>query len=373
MIVIHDIGVRRPKCIGETGLLLLTDRLAEGRRLQQVMAAVEPCALVGLRETAVALPDHRLIICDAAMHNPAAVSALASQVNRFRANSVVPVLLLARGAGTDALENGKAIGASAVLPAGVSDEQILFTARRLAASRSAVDPPSAAINPAVQTAMGDARAAFHRLFSAARTGQAIATADLERGGNALIAAVRQGRVGAWLDVVRAYDDITYQHCLLVSGLAVGFAMELGMTSGGQRLIAQAALVHDIGKAVIPHTILSKAGPLTATQTAVMRTHAAAGHDMLVRQGGFDPQLLDIVRHHHEYLDGSGYPDRLRGEQVSPLVRLVTICDIYAALIERRPYKKPISPPDALAVLAGMGGKLDAGLLRTFAGMASPTS
>ena len=85
----------------------------------------------------------------------------------------------------------------------------------------------------------------------------------------------------------------------------------------------------------------------------------------VRQGGFDPQLLDIVRHHHEYIDGSGYPDALSGERVTALSRLVTICDIYAALIERRSYKAPMPPRDALATLAAMGGKIDAGLLRAF--------
>ena len=168
--------------------------------------------------------------------------------------------------------------------------------------------------------------------------------------------------------MRTYDNATYQHCLLVAGLAAGFAARLGVTLGGQRLITRAALVHDIGKARIPHAILNKPGPLTVSEMSIMRTHAATGHDMLVRQGGYDPQLLDIVRHHHEYVDGSGYPDALGGAQVRPLTRLLTICDIYAALTERRPYRAQTSPHEALGILAGMGGKLDAGLLRSFHGL-----
>ncbi len=221
---------------------------------------------------------------------------------------------------------------------------------------------------AVTARTREAASAFGGLFEAARRGRPLAAAALDQGAGAVMAGVGGGRIGAWLDVVRSYDDATYQHCLLVAGLAAGFAARLGVTVKGQRLIAQAALVHDIGKAVIPHAVLNKAGPLSPAESEVMRTHPQVGHDMLVRQGGFDPQLLDIVRHHHEYVDGSGYPDALAGERVSPLSRLVTICDIYAALIERRPYKAPMPPREALAVLAGMAGKLDAGLLRSFHGL-----
>ena len=181
----------------------------------------------------------------------------------------------------------------------------------------------------------------------------------------MIAAVGGGRIGVWLDVVRNYDDITYQHCLLVAGLTAAFASRLGMTRRSQRLAAEAALIHDIGKAKIPRAILNKPSPLSGAELAVMRTHAALGHEMLVRQGGLDPQMLDIVRHHHELLDGSGYPDALRGGAVSPLVRLVTICDIYAALIERRPYKAPATSEAAMSILADMGPKLDTGLVKAF--------
>jgi HD-GYP domain-containing protein (c-di-GMP phosphodiesterase class II) len=97
----------------------------------------------------------------------------------------------------------------------------------------------------------------------------------------------------------------------------------------------------------------------------MRTHPALGHAMLAGQRGISPVILDVVRHHHEYLDGTGYPDRLQGRQISDYVRIVTICDIYAALIARRPYKPPMPPQQALAVLTDLGFKLDRNMLKHF--------
>ncbi len=97
----------------------------------------------------------------------------------------------------------------------------------------------------------------------------------------------------------------------------------------------------------------------------MRTHTTLGHAILIEAGGFDASLLSVVRHHHELLDGSGYPDKLSGEAIPDIVRLITICDIYAALIERRPYRAPLPAPEAFRILRSMEGKLDQALVRSF--------
>ena len=82
-----------------------------------------------------------------------------------------------------------------------------------------------------------------------------------------------------------------------------------------------------------------------------------------------PEIIDAVRHHHEFLDGSGYPDALMAPEISDLARLLTISDIFAALIESRPYKQAMSRPDAYKVLCGMEGKLEGSLLRAFRNVA----
>nr|WP_246527066.1 HD-GYP domain-containing protein [Plastoroseomonas hellenica] len=203
------------------------------------------------------------------------------------------------------------------------------------------------------------------MFDAAATGEPVSPELLEQGSDAVLDSVRQADIRTWLDVVWNHDDVTYQHCLLVAGLAAAFAQKLGFRDQDQRLLSQAALLHDIGKAQVPLDILNKPDRLTPEEMAVMRTHPVVGHELLLRQPGFDPRLLDVVRHHHEYLDGSGYPDGLRGAEISDLNRLTTICDIYAALIERRAYKPPLSPDHALSIMVEMGGKLDQALLHAF--------
>jgi HD-GYP domain-containing protein (c-di-GMP phosphodiesterase class II) len=85
----------------------------------------------------------------------------------------------------------------------------------------------------------------------------------------------------------------------------------------------------------------------------------------LKQGGFPPEMLDVVLHHHELLDGSGYPDGLRGDQISDIVRLITIVDIHAALIEQRAYRLPFTHAKSFTIMEEMGDKLDQHLLQAF--------
>ncbi len=177
----------------------------------------------------------------------------------------------------------------------------------------------------------------------------------------------------WLEIVWQYDNATYQHCLLVTGLAVEFARTLKFSTSDQQLLTRGALLHDIGKAKIPLTILNKPDALTPEEAAIMRTHVSLGCEMLRAQGNYDSELLDVVLRHHEMLDGSGSPDGVGEAHISDLVRLVTICDIYAALIERRPYRPPLDPAQAFKVLQDMEGKLESALVRAFAPVAEQSA
>jgi putative nucleotidyltransferase with HDIG domain len=209
-----------------------------------------------------------------------------------------------------------------------------------------------------------ADAALRSIFEAAQRGVSIPVAAVEDGSDAVLQAVQQAGISNWLDVVWTHDDVTYQHCLLVAGLAAGFALSLGFRASDQRLLCEAALVHDVGKARVPLAVLNKAGALDDAELEIMRSHVVLGDEMLA-VGGYSDQLRDVVRHHHECLDGSGYPDGLSGNEISDLVRLVTICDIYAALVERRSYKEPMPAAQAIDIMIGMGDKIDQDLVRAF--------
>ncbi len=116
----------------------------------------------------------------------------------------------------------------------------------------------------------------------------------------------------WLTAVGCHHETSYRHCLFVTGFAVAFAQHLGMREDDQRRLTRAALLHDVGKAFVPVAILDKQGKLTEEEVAEVRSHPRRGYDALKAQGGFPPEMLDVVLHHHELLDGSGYPEGLSG-------------------------------------------------------------
>ncbi len=217
--------------------------------------------------------------------------------------------------------------------------------------------------------IADGAAAFASMFSAAQGGELINLLDAERATSEIIDSIVLNGLGAWLDNVRRHHEGTYQHCLLVTGVAVGFALDIGFSSLDVKRLGMAATLHDIGKARIPLSILDKPGRLDPTEEEIMRRHPIIGCELLKDTSGVSPEILDGVRHHHEYLDGSGYPDALTAPEISDLVRLLTISDIFAALIEWRPYSPPISRQDAYKILCGMDGRLERPLVKAFRNVA----
>jgi putative nucleotidyltransferase with HDIG domain len=207
--------------------------------------------------------------------------------------------------------------------------------------------------------------ALRDIFLAASLGAPVDPQSIDAAGAAVVSHIESEGLARWIETVRHHHSQTYQHCLLVTGVAVTFGRQLGFSGADKRKLAFAGLLHDIGKAKIPLAILEKPGPLDAVETEVMREHPLLGFETLKNMPGIDPDMLDMVLHHHEYLDGSGYPHGLEARELSDLVRLITIADVFGALIERRSYKPPMSGEDAYDVLEGMGAKLDKDLLREF--------
>lgn len=145
----------------------------------------------------------------------------------------------------------------------------------------------------------------------------------------------------------------------------GLAQDLadGLTCEVHDLYADHAPASRAG-VLVPAAILNKPGRLDAHEMAIARRHPEQGYRMWAGQG-FGPGMLAVVRSHHEMLDGSGYPDQLKGDDIPDRVRLVTVCDIDGALIERRSYKLPMSYADAIAILEGMMSRLDSAVVNAF--------
>ena len=212
-------------------------------------------------------------------------------------------------------------------------------------------------------------ASFSDLFFAAGRGKTITLRDAENATLEVINGIKRNGLDAWLDDVRRYHEGTFQHCLLVTGVAVGFALNIKFTDADVKRLGLAATLHDVGKARIPLAILDKPGRLDVYEQEIMNCHPVIGYELLKSIPEISPEALDGVRHHHEYLDGSGYPDGLMAPEISDLVRLLTISDIFAALIELRPYRPPLSRQDAYKILCDMEGKLERPLVKAFRSVA----
>jgi putative nucleotidyltransferase with HDIG domain len=207
--------------------------------------------------------------------------------------------------------------------------------------------------------------ALQNIFASASLGAPLDPQAITAAGDTVVSQVAEEGLGRWVSTVRNHHSQTYQHCLIVTGVAVTFGRHLGFSHADQKRLSSASLLHDIGKARIPLAILEKPGPLDHDELAVMREHPMLGIEALRNVHGIHPEMLDAVAHHHEYLDGSGYPHGLRADDLSDLVRVITVADIFGALIERRSYKPPMDGEAAYQILESMGPKLDRAIVREF--------
>ncbi len=146
---------------------------------------------------------------------------------------------------------------------------------------------------------------------------------------------------------------------------VALGREMGPDDAGCREAGLAGLLHDLGKAAIPLDILNKPGQLSASEFDIVRTHPARGHEMLAAAQGIGEGALDLCLHHHERVDGRGYPHGLSGDALSPLARMGAVCDVYDAITSDRPYKAGWDPADSIARMASWTGQFDAAVFDAF--------
>ncbi|MFK5595861.1 HD-GYP domain-containing protein [Methylobacterium sp. HMF5984] len=301
----------------------------------------------------------RGVIADVSLERAEARRCLGKLSDRLGGRAL-PMVCVLQTMRSEELRQAEQLGATACFP-----PQTLPSALVTGLFRQ-IAPGKAMTDLLVEHSFDRADLLFTDMFKAARHGRV----DLEAIDDEIdpvLRAVKVGGLRPWLELVRAHDDMTVRHCLLVAGLAAHFALHLGLSHDDRTSLVRGALVHDVGKAKIPLAILQKPSALDADELGVMRTHAALGHDMLMAAGMTDVFALAVTRHHHEMLDGSGYPDGLSDASISDPVRLLTICDIYAALTEHRCYRPAMTQVEAIAILRRMTpDRLEAALVEAFA-------
>ncbi len=230
-------------------------------------------------------------------------------------------------------------------------------------------PPRVSMGAEMEQAvlvMNRSREQITALFGEARMGNAINSEQclplveeiansVARNPSALISLAR----------LKTKDDYTYMHSVAVCALMVSLGRQLGLDEDQTREAGMAGLLHDIGKMAMPLDILNKAGDLTDAEFTVIRSHPVRGYQMLKDSGGVPASALDVCLHHHEKMDGTGYPQKLKGEQISLLARMGSVCDVYDAITSTRPYKSAWDPAGSIQRMAQWTGQFDPAVFKAF--------
>ena len=196
------------------------------------------------------------------------------------------------------------------------------------------------------------REAVSAMFEDARMGRlANAEAALPLVDDIAASVSRNSAALVSLARLKRADDYTYMHSVAVCAMMVTLAKQLGLPDGEVRDLGLAGLLHDIGKMAIPLEILNKPGRLTDDEFMQVKGHPGAGHEILLQVAGIPAVVLDVCLHHHERIDGKGYPERLGQQTLSHAARMGAICDVYDAITSNRPYKDGWSPTESLRKMA----------------------
>lgn len=165
--------------------------------------------------------------------------------------------------------------------------------------------------------------------------------------------------------IAAHDYYTHTHSINVSVYSLSLAKFIGLKDKDLEDMGMASMLHDLGKSKVDWKIINKNGKLTDAEFTSMKKHPASGYDIAIKMGITDKRILSGIRSHHEKLDGTGYPDRLKDKEISLFARIIAVCDVFDALTTKRSYKVAMRSFDAISIMKKqMQGHLDMRLVDT---------
>ncbi|WXL26324.1 HD-GYP domain-containing protein [Ectopseudomonas mendocina] len=210
------------------------------------------------------------------------------------------------------------------------------------------------------------REAVIDMFTDARMGRALHFEQADDLVSEIASSVRR-HPDALISLARlkTADEYTFMHSVAVCALMIALARQLELDEQSIREAGLAGLLHDIGKMSVADAVLNKPGKLTDTEFGQVRLHPEAGARLLAEGQKVSERVVDVCLHHHEKVDGSGYPHRLVGDQISLFARMGAVCDVYDAITSNRPYKKGWDPAESIRKMAEWTGHFDRHIFQAF--------
>lgn len=212
-----------------------------------------------------------------------------------------------------------------------------------------------------------AKGAVIDMFNDARMGKAIEVEKAKELVEEISTSVmRQPHALISLARLKTADEYTFLHSVAVCALMIALARQLNLDEDTVRDAGLAGLLHDIGKVGIPLKVLNKPGKLTEQEFAIVKSHPEVGAKILIESYQVPPMALDVCLHHHEKIDGTGYPFGLTGDTISLFAKMGAVCDVYDAITSNRPYKKGWAPADSIRKMAEWSkGHFDEAVFQAF--------
>jgi len=219
---------------------------------------------------------------------------------------------------------------------------------------------------AAQEILTKAKQATIDMFNDARMGNSISTAEISPLVDEISSSItRNPAAMICITRMKNKDDYTYLHSVAVCALMIALGKQLNYT-GDFHALGMAGLLHDVGKMAIPEDIINKPGKLTDDEFDIVKTHPKRGWEILQEGNVVDEVSLDVCLHHHERVDGHGYPEKLSADSLSLVARMGAVCDVYDAITSERSYKTGWEPADALKKMAEwQDGHFDADVFKAF--------
>lgn len=213
---------------------------------------------------------------------------------------------------------------------------------------------------------GRARNAVMAMFTEARMGQAMDVDNVQLLVEEISSSIlRHPHALISLSRLKTSDEYTYMHSVAVCALMVALARRMGLPDDQVREAGVAGLMHDVGKMMIAPQVLNKPGRLTHDEFEIMKAHPELGLKILKENQPVAATVMDVCLHHHEKVDGSGYPHGLKGDQISIFARMGAVCDVYDAITSDRPYKKGWGVAHSIREMASWKGHFDDVVFQSF--------
>jgi len=302
-----------------------------------------------------------LIIIQVDLNDPNSINSL-KEIMALPERSHIPTLFLLHEFSRREVVQANTLGATDYIVYPCPDHNFIQILEGLI--NRTVEKAWAKLTETQETALKVSLKVVEKTFHNASKGLEVSQEDVKDSCTLIVEATAKDGLNDWMDAIRQHHNATYRHSMMVCGYLVSFGMLIGANKADLQTLAVGGMIHDIGKSRIALGILEKTSELTPGEWEIMKTHPVDSKNILT-EANWDERVIDIAAHHHEKLDGSGYPDGLKGAEITDIVQAASIANIFSGLTDKRSYKPAMTAEKAIETMLDMDEQLDSNLVKAF--------